>query len=52
MAEAKSNAKKVSDGLKSRGLKNPKPMAHPIGGSASDMSEGNDGSKKAKKAKK
>jgi len=51
MAEPKSNAKKVSEkdpSLKSRGLKNPAPSAYPLGGgSKSDMSEGNDGSKKA-----
>ena len=52
MAEPKSNAKKVSEGLKSRGFKNPKPSAHPIGGSASDRSMGNDGSKKAEMPKK
>lgn len=53
MAEPKSNAKKVSEGLKSRGLKNPKPMDCELGGgSHSDMSEGNDGSKKASKSKK
>lgn len=32
--------------LKSRGLKNPAPQAHELGGGAPDMAMGNDGSKK------